>query len=124
MMVLDTKKAIGDFRQYDKDTQKAFRRTLREFAGQISARQKEILRAKVIDRTPWLELTVAPDRKKWWHYLIGPDTEKAVYAEWIETGGRGGFKGYHYVRDSVKGMMPKLTKALKQDIKDNARYKG
>ena len=126
--VINLKQVVGDFREYDRNTQKAFARTMAETANEVAQKQRDILDAKTKNPTPLLILTVAEDRKKWWHIEVGPDTSKAVYAWYIEAGSTAAqkakgnmFKGYHYVKNSAKGLTKTLTKRIKVDMAQSTK---
>jgi hypothetical protein len=114
--IINLKEVIGDFRKYDKKVQDGLYDALQEAAVKIQSKQVGILRAKVIRWTGNLASSIDIKKPDKLTLTIGPDTGRAVYAAWIEYGGRGGFKGYRYVRDSIKGVKPKLTAAIKRII--------
>ena len=120
--IVNARKVIKDFNDFDKATQKRFKDTLWEYAANISGQQILILRRKVKVWTGTLASTIEPTKygSDGLTYLIGPDIQKADYAEYVESGQRS-FAGYWYVRDSVKKYKGKFIKALKRDIEESAR---
>lgn len=120
-ITLNVKSAIGDFRKYDKATQQRFARTLGGFAFNVKDKQHSILKKGVLGNptgkwTGRLAGSLSPEKQNKFTWAIGTDDSRVSYASWIEDGGRGGFKGYHYIRNSLKGIKSKLTAALKKDI--------
>ena len=116
LYIVNMKEVIGDFEKYDEKVQNGIKGAMQEAAVNIQSKQVGILRAKVIKWTGNLASSIDVKRPDDLTREIGPDTRKAVYAAWIEYGGRGGFTGYHYVRDSIKGVKPKLIAAVKRII--------
>lgn len=110
---IDTKSAIKDFDNYDRKTQRKLNKTLDTYSKLIRSTQWSILRNKVIKWTGNLANSITIDKKEN-EREIGP--KGVVYANWIEYGGRGGFSGYHYMRDSLKQYKGKYFKQIKKDI--------
>lgn len=115
---LNTKEAIGDFNQYDKKTQGRMQRTLKAYALHTTGEQQAILKAKVKNPTGRLSSSIRPQKINALNWEIGPNN--IVYAWFIEAGAAPGqnnsFKGYHYVRDSLKRIKSKFIQALKRDV--------
>lgn len=115
---IDTKAAIQDFDKYNRGTQAKLLGTLATYAQVTSGEQKNILVRKVKKWTGRLASSIYPTKKRDTEYEIGPD--KVVYAWYIEAGSAPGqnssFKGYHYVRDSLKAIEKRFILALKKDV--------
>ena len=114
-LTLDVRSAVGDFDRYDQKTQQRFGRTLLTTAMLVESTQKAILRNRVKKWTGRLASTISISKGDRFTRLVGPDVARAAYAAWIEWGG-GKFKGYHYVRDSVKKHRKGFINRLKKDI--------
>ena len=113
--IVNLQEVIGDFRTYDKKTQQRIEDVMMDGAQQIRQNQVDKLRAKVVKWTGNLASSVFIEKRgKSW--ITGPNEKRAVYALWIEYGGKGGFTGYKYVRDSIKGIKPKLDAAINKAI--------
>ena len=125
---VDIKSFIQDMNKYDAKTQKRFGHTLRAFADIVKTNQFNIIqrlkKKATAGMTPSqlaklskgrLQGSLEPTKKNWFTYEIGP--RRVVYAWWIEEGDPSTrFSGYHYVRDSLKGIERRITAQLKRDI--------
>jgi hypothetical protein len=142
MKVVNMREVIGDFRTYDKDTQRGFRNVLNRTATIIKRSQKQTLKRRVRQNPSFygkkgqrwqdrwtgnLSRSIGVKRRKWWHLEIGPSVNYEVsYAEWVEVGTPGtgkkpygnpnarDFPGHHYVRDSLD--VNKMTMRVKREI--------
>lgn len=135
--IVNMNEVVKDFRAYDKNTQKAFRKTMRKFARITKNNQFNNLRAQVIDWTGNLGKSIgykSYSKKGLIEYHIGPGEKGRgayipIYSKFIESGGtpygnpalKNAFKGYWYVRNSVRGIKGTLGIALKRDIRNSTK---
>jgi hypothetical protein len=120
MYIVNMQEVIGDFRDYDKDTQARFERTLKRYALKVQDKAATTLTRRIIHKeksTGTLAGSITPDRKNrltWW---IAP-LARVVYGEFVETGKpkRGGFRGHWFMRDSIKRLRKPFEEDLKKDI--------
>ena len=115
---------IGDFKDYDKDTQARLARTLKKFALKVHDKQSTLLTSRIIHKeksTGTLAGSITPVKKSrltWW---IAP-LERVIYGWYIETGKHkkkgysGDFRGHWFIRDSTKKIRKPFTAAIKKDI--------
>lgn len=86
-----------DFQKYSKRVDLRNRKTIHKFGALIKNRMKWILRQKVITWTGNLAGSIRDDYSNN-QVEVSANTP---YANWIEEGGKGGFRGYHYTEESV-----------------------
>ena len=145
LVIVNFREVVTDMSQYDKDTRKAFLKTMRGMARRVQKNQKANLRAGTRSnaksrRGRWkltgnLLRSITIKREKAAKYgitiAIGPGQQKytPLYARFIEEGGQpfdnpnaAPFRGYHYVKNSTSPGLAKLLKArLLKDVKDNLK---
>ena len=112
---LDVKSAVGDFRKYDKATQRMFAKSLATMADVLIGNQWTSLHKHVIEWSGTLGSSLSAKKAGKFTYEVGPDSDRVVYAWYIEAG-LGTFAGYHYVRDTLKSVERRLIVRLKSDI--------
>jgi hypothetical protein len=145
--VINAQQVVGDLRRFDRDSRERMQKTLFIYAKKIEANQIMILRKKVKNWTGRLASTIEAEKIAKYAWKIGPNTNRANYAEWVESGrgpvtpknaeylrfkiGRGkkarwvttkyvkAFAGYFYVRDSVKKYRLAFIMRLKRDIEES-----
>ncbi len=121
---LDVKSAIGDFRAYDKSTQRRFVATLATVGGLVAMNQRQYLLSKAKTWTNRIGSTFSASKVKDMTTFVGP-SDRVAYAWFLEEGAsatqraRGNmFAGYHYVRNTLKKWERRLIVRLKKDIQD------
>lgn len=118
--MINAKEVVGDFNRHDKKVQGEIIEVLTSSALEIERTAKRILKVNVIEWTGNLATSIITEAPGKLTRHIGPDPDRgnprAVYAEWIEEGGRGGFSGYHYMRDSFRRVKPKFISRLKKAV--------
>ena len=125
MYIANMQEVIGDFRDYDKDTQARLARTLKRYAMKVQDRASTTLTRRIIHKAKSsgnLAGGITPERKSrltWW---IAP-LDRWVYGEYVETGKtkkgkyRGNFRGHWYMRDTVNKLKEPFAADLKKDIR-------
>ena len=114
-------KQKGNFNRFGAKVNARNQVTLDRVAKAVKQNQFDILLSNVIDWTGNLAgsiyITKHPNSR-----VIGPDENQADYAKWIEHGATGSsFKGYHYVRNSLRNVQMLFRSLIKKDIE---RRKG
>ena len=121
---IDVKSAIGDFRAYDKATQRRFKISLLDIGGLVAMNQRQYLLSKAKTWTNRIGSTFSASKVKDMTTFVGP-SDRVAYAWFLEEGAsttqqaRGNmFAGYHYVRNTLKKWERRLIVSLKKDIQD------
>ena len=121
-LTIDVKSAIGDFRRYDKVTQRRFKKTLVTKGGVLKNKQFRYLFGKVKNWNNGIGSTFSVSKVKDMSVDVGPG-EKVAYAWFLEAGAsvnqkaKGNtFAGYFYVKNTLKSIERELITALKKDI--------
>jgi len=119
---LDVKSAIADFEKYDAKTQKRFKHTMMEYAGELADKQRAYLLSKAKTWNNNIGSTFSAGKWKRDHVEVGPG-DRVAYAWFLEEGAsrnqqaRGNtFAGYHYVKTTLRLIKNAVTRALKKDI--------
>ena len=130
--IANMSEVIGDFRSYDKNTQKAFRKTMSKAATEVRRTQRRVLRLRVKEWTGTLAKSImkvltSKGSRNNITWEIGPAVDTPYY-RFIEEGGQPygnpsakRFRGYWYVRNSVKPIRVRLRYNLSKDIKNATR---
>ena len=121
---IDVKSAIGDFRAYDKATQRRFVATLAKIGGLVATDQWHYLKSKAKTWTNRIGSTIGASKVKDMTVYVGP-SERVAYGWFLEEGAsanqqaRGNmFAGYHFVRNTLKKWERRLIVELRKDIQN------
>lgn len=118
---LNVKDAVKDFDKYDAKVQKALTENLATQSWVLSGKQRNYLHGKVKANptgrwTGRIGSTFAAKKRDALNYEIGPG-ERVAYAWWLEKGlPTSTFKGYHYVRETLKQFAKPFITSIKEII--------
>ena len=100
------------FTDYSRKVHRKLKAVMNTYAQLIEGTQVKTLHNKVKKWTGNLASSISITGSDFYKE-IAPDTARVKYAQWIESGGRGGFMGYWYVKGSVDRYRNKFEQAIK-----------